>query len=182
VATIAAASGAAAPWLAPLVTVLGVLALGFILMVSLRERIARRGPARSPRQQIDQIKARERRMPEGHAATAQMYDTAQRLAAQLDNKSQRLELLIAEADERIARMEAAAVRPIVGAGTNAEPVPTSIAGRATEDGSTDALRRSIYALADRGLDPPGIARQLDEQVGKVELILALRPERLAAEG
>lgn len=38
----------------------------------------------------------------------------------------------------------------------------------------DPLSASVYELADRGRSPVEIAQQLDEQVGKVELILALR--------
>lgn len=38
----------------------------------------------------------------------------------------------------------------------------------------DPLMRQIYELADEGATPVEIARKLDEQVGKVELILALR--------
>ncbi|MBT8484329.1 MAG: hypothetical protein KJO43_02035, partial [Phycisphaerae bacterium] len=38
----------------------------------------------------------------------------------------------------------------------------------------DPLARAVYELADLGEDPVTIARRLDEQVGKVELILALR--------
>jgi hypothetical protein len=33
---------------------------------------------------------------------------------------------------------------------------------------------AVYELADGGRDPVEIARALDEQIGKVELILALR--------
>ncbi len=39
---------------------------------------------------------------------------------------------------------------------------------------SDPLAMQIYELADQGHSPVGIAQQLDEQVGKVELILALR--------
>ena len=38
----------------------------------------------------------------------------------------------------------------------------------------DELVRHVYALADQGLDAGGIAHQLDEHIGKVELMLALR--------
>ena len=38
----------------------------------------------------------------------------------------------------------------------------------------DPLTANVYELADRGRTPVEIARNLDEQVGKVELILALR--------
>lgn len=41
----------------------------------------------------------------------------------------------------------------------------------------DPLTANVYELADRGRTPVEIARNLDEQVGKVELILALRSDR-----
>ncbi|MBL1219046.1 MAG: hypothetical protein D8M59_16325 [Planctomycetes bacterium] len=40
--------------------------------------------------------------------------------------------------------------------------------------TVDPLTSSVYELADRGRSPIEIARELDEQVGKVQLILALR--------
>ena len=45
------------------------------------------------------------------------------------------------------------------------------------DPASTPLCQSIYALADRGHEPADIARQLDEQIGKVELVLALRQVR-----
>jgi hypothetical protein len=38
----------------------------------------------------------------------------------------------------------------------------------------DPVTRCVYELADKGLEPMAIARQLDQHIGKVELILALR--------
>jgi hypothetical protein len=38
----------------------------------------------------------------------------------------------------------------------------------------DPVTRRVYGLADQGLTPVEIAGRLEEQVGKVELILALR--------
>jgi hypothetical protein len=38
----------------------------------------------------------------------------------------------------------------------------------------DPLTRRVYELSDAGHNPVDIARALDEQIGKVELILALR--------
>ena len=38
----------------------------------------------------------------------------------------------------------------------------------------DPLTTTVYELADAGHGPVEIAQQLEEQVGKVELILALR--------
>lgn len=50
-------------------------------------------------------------------------------------------------------------------------------GAAYFGGTLDPLTANVYELADRGRTPLEIARNLDEQVGKVELILALRGDR-----
>ena len=42
------------------------------------------------------------------------------------------------------------------------------------DEPVDPLAKSVYSFADQGLDPAAIAAKLNEHVGKIELILALR--------
>lgn len=87
-------------------------------------------------------------------------ELAQLLAAQMDRQAQRLEELIAAADARIRRLERLAEeasRPVV-----------------REEERTDPLSARVYDLADQGLPTVEIARTLDQQTGKVELILALR--------
>ncbi len=127
-------------------------------------------------------------------------ELAERLAARLDEKADRLERLIAQADERIDRLSPSDRSPRSGhhlgrpsgggggggggAGTGGasrmiEPRP----GAAAQSGARadlfasdeiDPLTRQIFRLSDEGLKPLDIAQRLDEQVGKVELILALR--------
>ncbi len=53
-----------------------------------------------------------------------------------------------------------------------EPVTIAISSQSM----IDPLSASVYELADRGRTPVQIAQYLDEQVGKIELIIALRPE------
>ncbi len=55
-------------------------------------------------------------------------------------------------------------------GANAAGLGASVVG-STRDAD---LTQRVYDLADQGLDAPDIARKLDEHVGKVELMLALR--------
>ncbi len=52
------------------------------------------------------------------------------------------------------------------------PVPQQAVSQSSV---VDRLADSIYELADRGMSSISIAQDLDEQVGKIELILALRP-------
>jgi len=63
---------------------------------------------------------------------------------------------------------------------NAEPTPRAgrrnpvIKSKNNRGKDPDPLTASVYELADRGLQSVAIAQNLDEHVGKVELILALR--------
>ncbi len=172
-----------APVWAQMLMVIMVVGLGVILMVSIRGKIARRNMNRpSPREWIEHIKAVRHRHDDAQAVSAQLVDTARRLAAQLDNKAQRLELLLQEADQRIAQLSEAKDAGLSAAGD-------SVAGRAGALGGPDPgplepshdpprpldpLTQGVYELAVTGRSPLEIAQQMDEQVGKVELILALR--------
>ncbi len=174
---------AGAPVWAQMLVVIMVVGLGVILMVSIRGKIARRNMNRpSPREWIEHIKAVRHRHDDVQAVSAELVDTARRLGAQLDNKAQRLELLLQEADERIAELSEAKDAGLSAAGD-------SVAGREDAFGGADPgpfkpshdpprpldpLTQGVYELADTGRSPLEIAQQMDEQVGKVELILALR--------
>lgn len=63
---------------------------------------------------------------------------------------------------------------------NSEPAPRTdhpnhgIESTNNREKDADPLTASVYELADRGLQSVAIAQNLDEHVGKVELILALR--------
>jgi hypothetical protein len=103
-----------------------------------------------------------RHAPEGRATGEATLRDAEELAAlvaeQVDRQAARLERLMAEVDERIRRLERLREEP---------PVP-----RQAE--ATDPMNRRIYDLADQGMPPVEIARTLNQQTGKVELVLALR--------
>lgn len=79
------------------------------------------------------------------------------LAGQMERQAARLERLLGEADARIRQLER------LNAG---RPPP--------RDPAVDPLNQQVYELSDEGLPPVEIARQLNQQTGKVELILALR--------
>ena len=170
----------------------GLIAISVLLTISVRGRIARRNAARpSPRELIDQMKTAGRQAGDVHAATGQLVATAQRLSAQLDNKARHLEILIQQADERITALSAPASGPAPASAPVPAPVPEPApppqpveatapavgswpSPNDRSDRALDPLTRSVYEHSDAGLSPVQIARQLDEQVGKVELILALR--------
>lgn len=113
----------------------------------------------------------------------ELAEMARQISAQLDTRAARLETLIREADEKIARLEqssasrpSAPVHPSVptdymrlatSGETPAEPPPDPY--------SPDPRHGEIYALADQGQKTDAIAARLGRPKGEVELILALRP-------
>lgn len=172
---------------AQMLLVLGAVGIALFLLISIRAKIARRNAAiLPPRDQIEALKAESAARQDADAIHANLQDIARKLSAQLDNKAERLEQLIQQADERLARLEASPAKNTNHAPTPAprkviSQSPTSttdeppVAAQArTEPEPTDSLRRAIYALADRGRSALDIARELDEHLGKIELILALR--------
>jgi hypothetical protein len=81
------------------------------------------------------------------------------LAGRVDRQAERLEQLIAEADAKIRRLER---------------LTADHAAITLREPKIDPINQRIYDLSDEGLAPVEIARQLSQQTGKVELILALR--------
>lgn len=117
--------------------------------------------------QVDGVKDDLRQM------MRELEDLTERFSAQLEAKSGRLERLLAEANARIAELErlrgaTGLVKPMIGAPVRVEP--------RREVEAVDPLSARVYELADGGRTSIEIARQLQEHVGKVELILALRSQ------
>ncbi len=159
--------------------VMVVVMVGFAIFMtfSIRGKISRRNAARpSARELVEQMRNHPRVVAgDAQGLAADLHETARRLSAQLDNKARRLEKLIDDADQRIAALGSTAATPastppVTGA------VPTAATTGAPSNGEQkmDPLTEEIYELADAGRTPVEIAQDLDEQVGKVELILALR--------
>ena len=158
--------------LGPLVMMIGIVGVGVLLTISIRGKIARRNAARpSARQLIEQVKTVHQSSDDVEVKAAELMETSRRLSAQLDNKAQRLEKLIGQADERIAAMSAAP-RADIHRATEAPAEPRPPASPVPRE--RDPLTRAVYELADQGRTPLEIAQELDEQVGKIELIIALR--------
>ncbi len=165
----------------PMMAVVAIVGIGVLLMISIRSKIARRNADRpSPREMIEQLKAAGRQRGVSQSASAELLESARGLAAKLDNKAARLEVLIQQADERISLMSqlsgtggVAHDGPSLTRAAEPDRARTPVAASAPRL-SLDPLTRSVYELADTGFQPLQIAQELDEQVGKVELILSLR--------
>jgi hypothetical protein len=103
----------------------------------------------------------------------ELSEMARQITAQIDTRAAKLELLIKEADEKLAALRSA---------TLATPTPlTRPDDRPMQAAEAlpplDPAQREIYSLADEGRTPREIAARLNRPDGEVELILALRSAR-----
>lgn len=109
----------------------------------------------------------ERQMTELLVELEQM---ARQMTAQLDTRARKLELLIKEADEKIAALQ--------GAESSASVVPTFIQADTAPGlpaSLADPRHIQVYDLADTGQSARQIAQELGRPQGEIELILHLRP-------
>ncbi len=112
----------------------------------------------------------------------ELSEMSRQISAQLDTRAAKLELLIKDADERLARLEGlspeapAHVRIAAEAAIGTQSTLPSSADipPPRQEQRSEERYQAIYALADRGTGASDIARQLDRPRGEVELILALR--------
>jgi hypothetical protein len=120
------------------------------LIWAFRGRLGGGRPAASPKPRLED-------------SLAQARELSAILDSQVDEAARRLERLIGQADEKIQRLERLAAAEL--------RVRTPYRAEAP---AVDPMNQQVYALADDGLPPVEIARQLQQHTGKVELILALR--------
>jgi len=150
----------------------GLLIIGFVAYM--RVRSTRAGipgpsapkPTRAPRgNQIEHMRA----------VMAEVQELTRASVAQMESRITKLESLIREADERLARMQGVSPQR-----AEHRPEMPHVEVRRTTPSrpsiGTDELSQRVFALADAGRSPGDIARELSEHTGKVELILALRQE------
>lgn len=157
-----------------------LMAAAVMLLLVLTVYNIRRRSTGTAQSRIDQREI-DRTRQQLQTIMAEMEQIARQFAAQIDAKTSRLENLIEQADQRIAQLGGdPTAKP---SGGQAAPGPAdhdvlfdsaaTVVDNAGDD-EPDELTRNVYDLADRGEDPAAIARQLEEHIGKIELILALR--------
>ncbi len=174
------------------VLAVGVLATCYVVMRGRVKAGRNKDPfARKPAPMgVSQQKQIERDMS---GLMVQMLETARHMAAQLDTRAARLEVLMREADAKLVALKDAAAS--VAASAVVAPKGAAAAEVVVEEGRAEAVdaveeaavapqvkpeappdprHGEIYALADQGRSSGEIARQLNRPNGEVELILALR--------
>jgi hypothetical protein len=150
-------------------------------LMRLRSKTRNRRPMASPQELIErnrQVRGMQGQLEE---LMVEVEAMARRFGVQMDAKARRLENLLAQADERIEELRELQGQPPRDSSPHFEqanePQQTQLSPRPVEPIIEDPLAASVYSLADSGLDAHAIAMQLNEHVGKVELILALRNAR-----
>ena len=159
--------------------IVGVIFISAWLLMRLRKRNLR-GPGYTTAQEhLERYKQKDAVRNDLEGLMVDIEQLAKRLGAQLDAKAVRLERLIDDADLRIAQLQQSMREQHTAPDT--ANVPADAAGNPDPPTESDAngeppdpLTADVYRLADEGLALPQIAQRLDEHVGKVELILALR--------
>ena len=157
--------------------IIAVVMLG-VIYILMRSRGKGKDPLQQsvPRMSMTQRRNVERQM---ESLLVELSQMARQLSGQLDMRAAKLELLIKEADEKLAALAAATGRgtttPFEDAAVEAMASTTlPAAEKPVVPASPPRQHADVYQLADQGHTAQEIARQLQRPSGEVELILALR--------
>ena len=143
--------------------------------------------SRGPRQIVSHNDLARQRATERQleGLMVELEQMSRQISAQLDTRMARLEALLAEADEKLARLESAPspTRPATDLFNRPAPAPAPEAREPRDGGSNlylppegiDQTTAKIYGMADAGVPHGQIALEVDRPLGEVDLILALRP-------
>ncbi len=140
---------------------LGMAVLVFVLM---RRTYRRVGGRTKDQRAIVEIPRPTVSSTTSMSENVELYETSRALSAQLDNKMIALDVLIRQADERIAELKLLS--------GEAETAPQTPSPDTTESPSPEDAE--IHALAQRGYSPVTIAHRVGQPLDKVEAVLANR--------
>ncbi len=170
----------------PLALVLCAVTVSLLLLRRrLRDRV---DPRASGQEMLERFRRQARVADSLDGMAIQLEELARRVSAQVDTRFAKLEAVIRDADERIARLETLLARTAGSAVAEpdsprpqpppAGPRPTSRPRRARADAPPAAARiselhRRVFELRNRGRNPGEIARELGLSLGEVEVILEL---------
>lgn len=167
----------------------GLVVVGIMFIIAAFFSFGRKRKTQSAKQTTGRDHVERARQKQGvrdelEALMVDINRMAKDLGAQLDAKVVRIDKAVRDADERIAQLQA--LRDSLGQPNTLmqAPPPSAPPPYESQDAQlltpqrppdqADPLTREVYSLADQGIGPSDIAEQLNEHVGKVELILALR--------
>jgi hypothetical protein len=161
---------------------LAVAAIATIVIYVLMRPRNKKEPLSPPRFPL----ARQREVEEQmNTLLVELSQMARQITSQLDTRAMKLEMLIKDADERLAALQAAknseaSVSSVTSDNhtSEAEVAELHFSSRQTASPSVavDPRHQEVYTMADEGRSPGEIARIVQRPAGEVELILALRPK------
>jgi hypothetical protein len=155
----------------------GAFALLYVVFIRPLRKKGRRDPLDKPSGGVlSQQRAVERDMSN---LLVELSEMSRQMTAQLDTRAAKLELLIKEADDRIATLRRAeAGITTVPPDEKTEPSEIfsdpPVEAPAVAPAPPDPRHLAVYDLADQGLSIQEIAHELGRPTGEIELILALR--------
>ncbi len=152
-----------------------IVGITAMLLISTRRRVrqARSSPQAYTREQRSRLREEESVVQDMQELMVQLEDVSRGIQAQLDTKFAKLDSVIADADDRLDRLERMIRRcdgkPAleVTVDDQTPPAPPVVP-------RDDPDRRLIFELADAGRSAVEIAQQTGQSTGEIELILALR--------
>jgi len=166
-----------------LIIVAVVVAVTTLVLISTRRRLRDRQPSLRDytRQQRARLRDQQNLKQDMEELTVQLQQVARQINSQIDTRFAKLEACIADADQRIERLERllrrAGGHDAVDVTVSDQPTPLSDQAGDRDTIRIDPMHQEIYRLADQGKSPPEIARELGRTTGEVELILNLRRNR-----
>ncbi len=169
------------PSIQQLAILAAILIATFTVLTMRRRRRPLDGSPKQYRREIDGATAQSTAVKRDlEQLLVELEQLSKNINAQIETKFAKLERSIADADKRIVALRT--LLDEAGKRTSSEspaqPGDKQTAGNASAPTTTpltpDERHRGIYELADRGLTPLQIARELGRKVGEVELILNLR--------
>lgn len=155
-------------WLPAGLMTAGVVLLGVLVYLAMRDRAA----SRNFNAQVDSSAEELDRLKRAGDRAALLTAAAEKAADALDERVRDLEQLLVQADECIDQVQTGRKMPYHGTRSiqqrDVEPK------RAAQTVNLDPLTLAVYDLADAGRTAVQIAGELHEHTGKIELILNLR--------
>lgn len=150
----------------------GVFVLFYMLMRGKRRKRDPLDHHAGPGLSLSQQRRTEEQMQHLLVELAEM---SRQISAQLDTRSKKLELLIHDADERIAVLRT--MTETRASSTSSRPAHPAhdVNDEGPPAAPLDPRHAQVYDLADKGRTATQIAEELARPRGEVELILALRP-------
>ncbi|MEX2213324.1 MAG: hypothetical protein WD768_04310 [Phycisphaeraceae bacterium] len=167
-----------------------LIVMAMFSMLRKRRKNEAANPQLAPQEQLERNKQLRGMRGDLEELMVEIEQFAKRLGAQLDAKAIQLETLLKQAERKAQELKA------LGGNSHSSPrqetSPRDISETASpsrtaastrtatetatkvESETTDPVAKAVYRLADQGLAPHDIAQKLNEHVGKIELILALR--------